>query len=157
MSLNSSLPSFHGTPYCWLGLFMGIKNQYTKVKNKIDQQIDFVVDSGLCLLHSLPAGKSQRVSLSLILKECKKHGSATWPIHVLINNDLCGIHLHPRDHILRMTSIVFRYKWRPDGSRIPIAEGVLENYRDRMLDCCIKLLTRLLIFFPFFWSQIIIF
>lgn len=123
---------------------MGFKDQHTRVDNKIGLQIDFVVDCGFCPLRSLPAGKSQSVSLSLIRRECRKRGSATWLIHVLINNHLCGIHLHPHDHILMMTSIVFRYKWRPDGSCIPIAEGIRENYRDRILDCCIKLFTRLL-------------
>lgn len=127
---------------------MGIWDQRTKFVNKTGLRIDFVVEDGtICPLRGLPAGKSRSVSLSLIRKNCWERGSADWLIRVLVNNHFCGIHLHPRHHILMMTRIVFKYDWGLDGSSTLIAEGVEENVCDRIFGCCIKLLTTLL--FPF--------
>lgn len=122
---------------------MGIYDQKTRLVNKTGQLIGFDVDGGICPLRGLSAGKSRSVSLSLIRKLCRERGSADWPIRVLINNRFHGMHLHPYNHILKMTRIVIKYKWRADGSCVPIAEGVVETFSDRIFGCCVKLLARL--------------
>lgn len=130
---------------------MGIWGQKTKLVNKTGLRIHFVVeDGGVCPLRDLPACKSRSVSLSLIRKHCQERGSFNWPIRVLIDNQFYGMCLHPRRHILKMTRVVFRFDWRADASCTLIAEGVLENFSDRIFDSCIKLLIKLFPFLFFF-------
>ncbi|XP_042038581.1 uncharacterized protein LOC121784501 isoform X1 [Salvia splendens] len=109
----------------------------TRLVNKIGQPIGFEVDGGSCPLRGLPPGKSRSVSLSRMIKLCKERGSAEWPIRVLINGRFHGMCLHP-SHILKMTRIVFRYKFRDDGSSVPIAEGIGETFFNRVFGCCIS-------------------
>ncbi|KAL2525298.1 Uncharacterized protein Adt_10352 [Abeliophyllum distichum] len=104
----------------------------TLVRNDTIHSIDFAVEEGRCPIPSLRPGRRRLVNLSKILKICRRLGSASWLIKVLIDQKLKGVTLEAGD-FLYCVQISFKIVVSEIGRFTFIAEGVKERKIDTIL------------------------
>lgn len=120
---------------------MGILNSKTKLVNQTGHPIDFKVDGKeFQVLPGLKAGATETVKMKSILDEGSRHDPLPWRVSVQSQHHTKPtLELHPSDHVMTMTVVVFRLEPNSDGVIELAPQGVKENCPSRISGRYIKL------------------
>ncbi|CAI9772275.1 unnamed protein product [Fraxinus pennsylvanica] len=104
----------------------------TRLLNETGYAIGFSVEEGSCPIRSLGPHGRRLVNLSEILNTCRRRGSRSWLIKVLIDQKLTGMTLEPVN-FFQYVQILFKFEINEGGKLIFIAEGIREKNIDIVL------------------------